>query len=298
VARKRNPRHNHLNAPSAKGGRQKKADPGLDVDPPGREQARGGTALRPNGLSVPSLSDRNAIDEVLRGFFPGLRPERAGYLVNFSVKHRFLYLETPKVACTSIKRALQVLEGVDLTGDGSVHDRDRSPLMAPYDSLADFLVAQHDPRWVRFSFVRNPFTRILSGYLDKVISDEVERVRLLPELGLSADKVPSLEDFLVAIKRQNVCDLDIHWLPQSEILCGFRAPHFIGRFENFDSDAGRVFPLILGEKAKDLGVHAPHATGASRLVHEYVGRIEARLIADIYRADFESYGYSVDPRFA
>src|SRR5688572_11911209 len=181
-----------------------------------------------NGLPAPPPDEAMAVDRVLQRDFPRVRPERLNYLVNISLKLRYLYVEVPKVACSSIKRTLQQLEDENRSPPEDVHDRDASPLMAPYDSLSLYLSAQHDPRFRRFAFVRNPFTRTLSCYLDKCVQSPWERARLLPELGLSGDTIPTMHEFLLAVQRQPTPQMDIHWLPQAVILEGLCEPRFIG----------------------------------------------------------------------
>lgn len=259
----------------------------------------GNTTSRANGFPRQQEEEILAASHVLKNTFPGIRPERANYLVNFSQRWRYLYLETPKVACSSIKRMLQRLE---LAPHGEVpedmHDRDQSPLMAPYDSLPGFLAAQHDPRYVRFSFVRNPFTRMLSCYLEKFVQSEWERARLATELGLPTDRVPSFKEFLLAVREQDTWDMDIHWLPQATILQGLNQPSFIGRFERFPEDFARFGRVVTGQADMVVEQHAAHATGADQRVAELMGNEERELIVEIYAADFERFCYSTDPRFA
>ena len=228
----------------------------------------------------------------MRNYFPSIRPERAAYLVHFSVKHRFLYVETPKVACSTIKRMLQRIVGI---APQDVHDRSQSPLCSPLTDAAGFLEAQASD-YLRFSFVRNPFTRILSCYLDKFVTNSFERARLLPELGLKSDADLSFTDFLEAVQSQTYYDMDIHWLPQSVILEGLVKPAFIGRFENIRADMASVLAAIGShEEAQPF---RPHATDAGAKVAEYLTPEALRLILEIYEQDFIQFSYSPDPRFA
>lgn len=230
-------------------------------------------------------------------FFPG-KVEQTNYLVNISTKHKFVYIETPKVACSTIKKALQLIE---VEGDISmipedVHDRDHSPLPNPTSPDIDLGYVLTSPDYFRFSFVRNPFSRILATYLNKIVQSEIERARLLPLIGYPkhSEAIP-FEQFLVAIRRQPDFQKDIHWAPQTYLLAPDRVSYdYIGRFETFGSDWLRVLHRIAPQTYKSyVGLRMdPHKTDASSKVLKYFGPIERELTLDIYRDDFRKFGYS------
>ena len=97
------------------------------------------------------------------------------YLFNISVKKGYLYVETPKVACSTIKRSLQLLEvGPEIVPPPrKIHERSCSPLLTPSQVGSLFLECAYSDNFFRFCFVRNPYTRILSCYLDKVYNQYV-----------------------------------------------------------------------------------------------------------------------------
>jgi hypothetical protein len=229
----------------------------------------------------------------MKNYFPSIRPERADYLVNFSTRHKFLYVETPKVACSTIKRMLQKLEGET---PENVHDRDASPLLTPRRDPGGFEWAQTRHDYVRFSFVRNPFSRALSCYLDKFVENIYERDRLLPDLGFQPGTSITFLQFLQAVNSQTYFDMDIHWLPQSVILEGLNRPSFIGRFENLLADLRKVFEVIAPGHV-EIEKFNRHATNASDKV-EALSKEERDLVIQIYRQDFVIFSYSTDPRFA
>src|SRR5262245_56722289 len=112
--------------------------------------------------------------------------QTAEYVSNVSDRFKYFYLANPKAASTGILRAHQ-LAGVD--GDETllpefVHEREKSPI--PTISRSAFSPEEILTKGIffRFTYVRNPFTRALSAYLEKVARDEPERQRLLPTLGL------------------------------------------------------------------------------------------------------------------
>jgi len=246
------------------------------------------------------MAEVNYNNLVVKGFFQNMRPERAAYLVNFSERYRYMYVETPKVGCSTVKKTLQALElrgtGKEIARD--THDRKLSPLLAPAAAIGSFVSGMTDKDWIRFSFVRNPYTRILSCYLDKFVT-AIARPMFNRALGFPEAHMVTFPEFLQAVRRQPYLDMDIHWLPQSVILEGMRASSFIGRFERFEQDFTIVLREILrDDEPMEILTRNHHAQGAANLVRDHIGAQEAALIREIYRDDFEKYGYSTDPRFA
>jgi hypothetical protein len=143
-----------------------------------------------------------------------------------------IYGRVPKVANSSVKAALTRLlqeppdEGWRTTSDAfwrrGTHGQ---------TSLIDARAAS----WRRsthliFSFVRNPFDRLVSAYNNKII--EIERVPgAMERMGLE-HHMP-FEAFLEVVAGTADADLDVHLLPQSTILCldGLPVPSFIGKLE-------------------------------------------------------------------
>jgi hypothetical protein len=223
------------------------------------------------------------------------------YVSNISDRYKAFYLANPKAASTGILRTMQLAE---VDGDKnrvpeSVHDRAQSPLL-------NFSTSSHSPDEIlggadffRFTYVRNPFSRVLSAYLDKIVADQVECERLLPTLGMSARDRPSFLSFLKAVHAQRDGWRDIHWTTQKRLVqINNVAYSFIGRFESF----GESFPVLvqrLGIPSEYVSdVRPAHATNATARVNDFVGDDERELILAIYEADFQAFGYGHDPNVA
>ncbi len=222
-------------------------------------------------------------------------PALTEYICHWARRVGCLYVETPKAACTTIKRVLQAAEhGPDhhAASAEDVHDRTTSPLLSPGQDPDGFDHALLDPDYFRFAFVRNPYARVLSCWLDKMVTNAFERSRLAPMLGLPPDAPPDLVTFLQAVARQDVADRDPHWATQTHLLNPQAIRYaFIGRFEVFRTDFSRICDhLGIGTYAGDLP-DTWHATGAGAKVHAHIGQAEAKLIRQIYEADFRNFGY-------
>lgn len=223
------------------------------------------------------------------------------YLTNISVKNRYLYLETPKVACTTIKNSLHYYEmGNTHSSTDGIHNKKISPLKGLTDSGLTFEQAFYGNDFYRFAFVRNPYPRILSCYLNKIIGNSVaygmvEREHFRKQLGLEKDDDITFLDFLEAVEKQSMKEMNIHWRPQSSILCDDKVHfHYIGHFEYFERDFSYVLVKI-GGKAEMLQTWANHSTHAADKIREFFGKKEIRIIQDVYGLDFLRYGYSLLP---
>jgi hypothetical protein len=85
-----------------------------------------------------------------------------------SKKANVIFGYVPKVACTNWKCILRYLDGhADYLDAQIAHDRKRSGL-AYLSELPNGLDMLHDDSIPKLTCVRNPYTRVLSAYLNKV----------------------------------------------------------------------------------------------------------------------------------
>lgn len=232
--------------------------------------------------------------QVLHNIF-GFDVNDANYLVNISNKHQYIYFENPKVGCSTIKKTLQKLEVEESLMPEDVHDKHLSPLLSPLQLEKVFTEYLND-EYFKFSFVRNPYTRILSCYLDKILGSQKETI--LPQLGFKpADKV-SFEEFLTAVKKQSYDEMNVHWKPQNILLAAKNITlDFVGRQENFDNDLKKVLAIITKQDSEGLRItnEIPHSVGANEKLRQYLNEEIISLIREIYHDDFKLYGYNEDP---
>ena len=240
-------------------------------------------------------------ETILKFFETNFKPrlDLVNYLVNWSAQHKYIYVETPKVGCTTIKHFLQNAErSINSTIDYSlVHDRRSSPLLSPRSNYSIFIAAFNHSSFYKFCFVRNPYSRLLSAYLDKFVTDERERLRLSPKLGIPVSRKPSFLDFLCAIQEQTDGDRDIHWASQEHLLSPSTVRYsFVGRFENFQQSLSLIANVLGLQHFLSLE-DTRHATNAGEKIAAYYSAREINLVQTIYERDFLSFGYGFDPHF-
>jgi len=245
---------------------------------------------------------RVALVSELRRYFD-YRPGRVNYLTHISEKNRCVFVEVPKAGCSVVKRVLQFSEvnGEGIDPAASVHDRALSPLAAPISGRFDLGEVFGEPTpYFRFSFVRNPYSRALSCYLEKIVGEQWLRDLRLPDLGFAPDADVSFVEFLRRVSSQQPADMDIHWAPQSYLLSLGRVRYdFLGRFESFRPDLQRVIEhLALDVPAELLARRTSHVTGASERLDDYYDEESTSLVQQIYAGDFAALGYGRSPRLA
>lgn len=229
------------------------------------------------------------------------QPGLYNYLLNVSERFRYVYVETPKVGCSSIKATLQRLE---VDGDASrapayVHDKVASPLLSPTDIQkppSDYLAGDE---YFRFCFIRNPTTRILSAYLDKIVGNNFERARVAPPLGLPPDRPCAFHEFLEALLAVPDPQRDAHFQSQTGLLAvDAVAYHIVGRFERFEETFAAVLNRIAPGAADGMIRVDHHRTGAAQVVNDHVGPRERALLLGLFQEDYRRFCYSPDPVFA
>ena len=165
-----------------------------------------------------------------------------------------LYGRVPKVANSSIKAALcRLLKSKKNEGDRTTSDN----YWRTKTEGETFMVSSHRARMSRgthfcFSFVRNPFDRIISAYNNKIIELK-ETPAPMQSMGLFHSMPFGL--FLEVIASTSDENLDIHLLPQSKIICldGQLIPNFVGHLETIDDDWNTLQKTLRRERLPSLG---------------------------------------------
>lgn len=89
-------------------------------------------------------------------------------LIDVLPQQRIIYVCVPKNASTRIKLTLSLLLGRNMRSESDVHRRKLSGLKSPKRTgLVAFHRIATDPLALRFAFVRNPYERLVSCWLDK-----------------------------------------------------------------------------------------------------------------------------------
>jgi hypothetical protein len=144
--------------------------------------------------------------------------------------------------------------------------------------------------WV-FTVVRDPYSRVLSAYLDKVGRKRHQGQRFLT-WAARHNQPDSFLGFCRYLEAGGLY-LDMHWAPQAAILClPLERFDFIGRVETLDRDLGHILQHLYGVEPGGPAVRAGTNTGASSRLDEAYGPEERQIVNRLYTDDFERFGYA------
>lgn len=216
-----------------------------------------------------------------------------------SRRHGYAFLGSPKCGNTTIKALLWRAEHraggyPQLDDELYVHTRQvdpDSPFLSFYNT-PDFAEVMMQPGRLFFTIVRNPYDRVVATYLG--VAEQPYADIHMPRLGLPAEPRPSLVEFLRAVRGQKWKRRDMHWMPLSTLLAPDEIAYdTILRTESLLADFAELLPrLIPGATADDLRLGS-QPESARRSVRFTPQAVE--LVQDIYRRDFELFGYDPDP---
>jgi hypothetical protein len=213
----------------------------------------------------------------------------------FALKEfKCLFFPIPKAANTSLKTAFGSLIGIDVEGSLSAG-------ISPF--ITKNRVIDFDDFW-KFTFVRNPWDRLVSCYSDKIKKDScynnnryINGVYVgLAEYGYFRAGMP-FEEFAC-----RVCDIpdlfaDRHFVSQHILLTnksGELMVDFVGRFENLEGDFKQVL-----SKIGHPNVSLPHARRTIRKpFFEYYTPQLWHMVGERYAKDIEMFDYELCGRRA
>jgi hypothetical protein len=216
------------------------------------------------------------------------------WATKISLRRKYIYLDNPKVASSFIKSALLQAE----VRDGTLPDRPGA------DDIhgTGFWDTQYDLRHANcfvFSFVRNPFARILSCYLDKISTANGPpghigtRKCFCSDYAIPYETEISFTAFLEAISNSDPETENAHWGAQSRnLLSGSLAIDSIGNVEHMEEDVRHILLRAGADIRKSRGQE--HATDAGTKLEQYYGPAERELVIRKYEQDFDRFGYSRD----
>ncbi|MEM8754711.1 MAG: sulfotransferase family protein, partial [Pseudomonadota bacterium] len=231
------------------------------------------------------------------------------------------YRVLPKCACSTIGQAIFFGDNGRYF-DGDIHDADHGMLKWDQDHAHDRIretMSAHSA--FTFTCVRNPYTRILSAFFDKIcgIQRNGKRYRgnLVPMLrkryGVEVegdfDQIASFRRFLVfvrdTVRFRKPMHPDIHWIPMSNHL-KFSVNQgasfdYIFATERFNDglrhvlDQGSQNHGVDVEEMPRFNESEGHGPKRAHDVADYFDDLSTFLMLDVYRKDFQLFKYDIEP---
>jgi hypothetical protein len=249
-----------------------------------------------------------AVERIARDY-PYLTPAiirarlRASTYVN--IERGYLYYSMPKAACTSLKWLIHSLEDLPpigpvvdgvrgVTRDMVIHARKqfKLPSLPDLDNATQERVLE-SPDFLRFTVVRNPYSRLVSAWFEKVsLCQPGYEFVYWRILGHSPDgtRQITLPEFIRYISKHDLTRCDHHWRLQVEHGF-FRTINFnlVGRVEQL-GDATAEFARRAGFPP-DTRVRAQNVSNSGRVA---LTEDLADQIFDLYQRDFVELSYPKD----
>lgn len=237
------------------------------------------------------------------------------FLVN--PRHHFIYCPIAKVACTSLKLWVLAVAGDSPAPPFNEHLEVLRHSLRQMGHRAACRVL-NDPDYFSFAFVRNPWSRIVSAYLNKFQSVNVTSQPVLAKLRAAGDSAQELRtdvsfrEFVEFVARGNPQKFDEHWRPQHMFLKETRLD-FLGRFEHLARDFAWVQERLEIDTPlphNNVTCYAPQSGGDDTVADCSVAELRRRgpfpdyrrfytprlrdLVARIYAEDIERFRYDFD----
>jgi hypothetical protein len=215
-------------------------------------------------------------------------------------RHRLIYVSVPKAASTTVRSILSELQTSSKPpAEQVLHKRRCSGLLSP--SLAGLTVFHEmasSADTLRFTFVRNPYARLVSAWSNKIAGKPLRPGD--PYIDLYLDRKPevrqsqpvqslSFAGFVHFVRESIDESVDPHWDRQTArtSVPGIDLD-LIGRVETFEKD----FATVL-QHARKSSIKLPrlNRSGSSNWQRYYSAEL-ADIVYRLYEQDFDAFRYS------
>ena len=250
-------------------------------------------------MSVPDLRpSRPDLGPVTREYVKSMGWRSVNMHTHISLVNKYVYVEVPKAGCGTMKATLGGLEAAR-KGPGLVqrvqdapHNRISAtpfikPFQLPSDLLEDVFTSS---AYRRFTVVRDPASRVLSGYLEKIGQGLKQSEPIVAALGIPAAEI-TFSQFLDVIGGQTSREQDPHWRRQADhVALGIVEYDDAIHLEQLDASWDRVAELTGIADLRET-FYCKNSTGASAKVDEYYTPELRDKVRAIYERDYQMLGY-------
>lgn len=195
--------------------------------------------------------------------------------------------------------------GSDLQSDGYKAKKSEAISLGKQFSSLKMRELMELKRYIKFTAVRNPYTRLLSAFRQKIImkaiDDKNSSYRCIP--GYADDSPEGFRNFVTFLEKDGLyCDR--HWWPQKDLLAiPLEWFDFVVHVENLSEELPAVYKSAALIIPDYLELSRPHRaesndkakiTESSAMAREYYDEELMERVARLYAPDFESFGYSLE----
>ena len=195
------------------------------------------------------------------------------------LEYGFFCNRIPKAANSTVVSTLATIKF-----GHAVPSRDAKKIFLTPGHLNREQVAEFDSLF-RFTVVRNPFSRTLSAYLDKIHRTAEKQGKQAISFEQFLDRLENEPRFLYS---------NAHWAPQSSLLL-IPVPEFdfIGKVESLNEDIAFIQQKLKPDTIAAMNSAGPKPTGASKkLLAYYKSPRQIEQVQRLFKQDFDAFGYS------
>lgn len=220
---------------------------------------------------------------------------------NGSSKRPFVYMKNHKAACSTVLATLLHQQMVYMNlplepiSADIIHKPPKHMMQNGKRSLNTeaAIKALTDTEHYKFTVVREPVSRLLSAFSDKVLGQTKQRERFLKQIDKPLDWDIKLEDFIDIVCDDSAArNLDRHWRSQCKEISYSQVKYdYIGTVENINVALQAIMRELFGtsdfhmeDTRKTIGHKTKSAPLRDRLAPKYLAKLE-----QAYSDDFQMY---------
>lgn len=206
-----------------------------------------------------------------------------------SHKPPFIYFRIPKAANTTVMATIYEADrGTFDVGETALNEYKES-FVRPSSLTAQQVTSLLDTH-ITFSIFRNPYSRLVSAYLDKIAGNKAEKRKVANALGRTPSDRVTFDEFLAYLETGGLRG-DAHWAPQVDLVpIGVKALHHHGYVESISEDVQRIISAIFSSPV-EMRRFSPRPTNAREKVREFLEGPQRRRVHALYEEDFDRLGY-------
>ncbi|MFM8895696.1 MAG: sulfotransferase family protein [Actinomycetales bacterium] len=249
---------------------------------------------------------RKDLGKVTRQYVAALGWRSVNRHTHISLVNRYVYIEVPKAGCGTMKATLGGVEAARLNQQAVAavqerpHDATRmtafiKPFQLPPDLLEEVFTSR---RYRRFTVVREPASRLLSAYLEKIRQGLPQAAPVLDVLRQTlGDEAPNdaaqitLAQFIDVVGAQSSRQQDPHWRRQYDQL-GLPYLNYdaIIHLEDLDDSWSTIAALSSIPDLREQ-FYCRNSTGAGARMDEHYTPQLREAVARIYADDYRAFNY-------
>jgi hypothetical protein len=210
----------------------------------------------------------------------------------------YCYFRIPKCANSTIVRSLAAYDPAIIFDPTDFKGRNIKRQTSNLFSARALTVFSLTQKYFLFTFVRNPYARVLSAYLDKIAILEKQKFDAKRQVVMTfsdSGRDLTFKAFVRYLENGGLYQ-DPHWAPQTAMLpFGVKLLHFVGRVENLDKDLETIVNRLFGKGVyKGPTTREAGRTNSTDKLTQFYDKILADRVYALYQADFESFSYPKD----